>query len=122
MAEEVKHPNASYLQAVVSSVLGKRIPFHDNLKLTSWYSDNKGRERWRVLHHKLVEVASCLQLFDQLDIIGRAGEAARLSGVVFSHSFPGIRGSQYKGMFVSVSNLKELLWDFLFSVSCLLNQ
>ena len=29
MAEEVKHPNCSYLPAVMSSVLGSRIPFHD---------------------------------------------------------------------------------------------
>lgn len=37
---------------------------------------------------------SSLQLFDALDIIGRSGEAARLSGVEFSQSFPGIRVSE----------------------------
>lgn len=35
-------------------------------------------------------------LIDELDVLGRAGEAARLSGVEFSQSLPGIRGSQYK--------------------------
>jgi len=107
----VNHPKASYLQAVVSTVLGKRIPFHDNLKLTEWYSHNRGRERWRVLHHKLVEAAACLQLFDQLDVIGRAGEAARLSGVEFSQSFPGIRGSQYKVEGVLLRALQSLKSD-----------
>lgn len=94
IAEEVKHPNASYLPAIVSSVLGKRIPFHDNLKLSEWYGHKKGRERWRTLHHKLVQATASLILFDALDIIGRSGEAARLSGVEFSQSFPGIRGSR----------------------------
>jgi hypothetical protein len=49
-----------------------------------------------VINHKLTQATACLMVFDALDIIGRAGEAARLSGVEFSQSFPGIRGSQYK--------------------------
>ena len=96
IAEEVKHPNYSSLNAMVSAVLNKRIPFHDELNLTNWYASSSGRERWRVLHHRLVQCTATLQLFDALDIIGRAGEAARLSGVDFSQSFPGVRGSQYK--------------------------
>ena len=108
IAEEVKHPNVSYLPAVVSSVLGKRIPFHDNLKLSEWYGHNKGKERWRTIHHKLSQATSCLLLFDALDIIGRSGEAARLSGVEFSQSFPGIRGSQYKVEGVLLRALQSL--------------
>jgi DNA polymerase elongation subunit (family B) len=111
IAEEVKHPNYSYLPAVVSSVLGKRIPFHDNLKLTQWYGHDKGRERWRVLHHRLVEASAVIQLLDALDIIGRAGEASRLSGVEFSQSFPGIRGSQYKVEGVLLRALKSINSD-----------
>lgn len=111
VAEEVKHPNASYLQAVVSTVLGQRIPFHDNLKLTQWYSHENARERWRVLNYKLTQACSYLLLFDALDIIGRAGEAARLSGVEFAQSFPGIRGSQYKVEGVLLRALKSLNSD-----------
>lgn len=96
IADEVKHPNAKYLSAVVSTILNKRIPYHDNAKLTKWYGQDDGRERWRVIHHRLTQASACLLLLDSLDIIGRAGEAARLSGVEFSQSFPGIRGSQYK--------------------------
>ena len=94
VAEEVKHANVSYQPAVVSAVLGCRIPFHGDLRLTQWYGHDSGRERWRVVHHRLVQATASLLLFDALDIIGRAGEAARLSGVEFSQSFPGIRGSQ----------------------------
>jgi DNA polymerase elongation subunit (family B) len=96
VAEEVKHPNSSYLPAIVSTVLNKRIPFHDDIQLTRWYGYNAGRERWRVLHYRLTQAMACLLLFDALDIAGRAAEAASLSGVEFSQSFPGIRGSQYK--------------------------
>eukprot|EP00978_Attheya_sp_CCMP212_P005619 scaffold12580_cov55-Attheya_sp.AAC.9 len=81
---------------MVSTVLNKRIPQHDDLILTRWYGGNKGRERWRVLKHRLEQATANLLLFDTLDVTGRAGEAARLSGVEFSQSFPGIRGSQYK--------------------------
>ena len=94
VAEEVKHANASYQPAIVSAVLGRRIPFHGDMRLTQWYGHDGGRERWRVVHHRLVQSMASLLLIDALDIIGRAGEAARLSGVEFSQSFPGIRGSQ----------------------------
>ena len=45
IAEEVKHANASYMPAVTSAVLDKRIPFHDDMVLTKWYSESKGKER-----------------------------------------------------------------------------
>lgn len=95
-SEDVKHPNASYLPAIVSTVLSKRIPNHDDLQLTRWYGYNAGRERWRVLHYRLTQATACLLILDTLDVCGRAVEAAGLSGVEFSQSFPGIRGSQYK--------------------------
>jgi hypothetical protein len=41
-------------------------------------------------------------------MIGRAGEAARLSGVELFHSFPGIRGSQYKVEGVLLRALQSL--------------
>ena len=109
VAEEVKHPNASYLPAVVFAVLNKRIPHHDNLTLTKWYAS--GPDRWRTLSHRLAQATSSLLLFDALDIIGRAGEAARLSGVEFSQSFPGIRGSQYKVEGVLLRALQSLRSD-----------
>jgi len=108
VAEEVKHANASYMPAIVSTVLGRRIPFHDNIVLTQWYGHNSGRDRWRVVHYRLVQAMSSMLLFDALDIVGRAGEASRLSGVEFSQSFPGIRGSQYKVEGVLLRALKSL--------------
>lgn len=109
VAEEVKHANASYLPAVVFAVLNKRIPHHDDLILTKWYAN--GPDRWRTLSHRLNQATASLLLFDTLDIIGRAGEAARLSGVEFSQSFPGIRGSQYKVEGVLLRALQSLHSD-----------
>eukprot|EP00751_Fragilariopsis_kerguelensis_P017566 CAMPEP_0170833452 /NCGR_PEP_ID=MMETSP0734-20130129/343_1 /TAXON_ID=186038 /ORGANISM="Fragilariopsis kerguelensis, Strain L26-C5" /LENGTH=1050 /DNA_ID=CAMNT_0011199777 /DNA_START=13 /DNA_END=3162 /DNA_ORIENTATION=- len=109
VSEEVKHANTSYLPAVVFAVLNKRIPHHEDLILTKWYASST--ERWRVLSHKLTQATACLLLFDALDIIGRAGEAARLSGVEFSQSFPGIRGSQYKVEGVLLRALQSLHSD-----------
>ncbi len=40
------------------------------------------------------QAMSNVLLKDALDVLRRAGEAARLSGVEFSQSLPGIRGSQ----------------------------
>lgn len=105
----MKHANASYLPAVVAAVMNKRIPHHDELTLTQWYAS--GNERWRVLNHRLTQATSYLLLFDALDIVGRAGEAARLSGVEFSQSFPGIRGSQYKVEGVLLRALQSLRSD-----------
>lgn len=105
----MKHPNYSYLPAVAAAVLNKRIPYHDDLLLTQWYAS--GAERWRVLNHRLNQATTTLLLFDALDIVGRAGEAARLSGVEFSQSFPGIRGSQYKVEGVLLRALQSLRSD-----------
>jgi DNA polymerase zeta len=96
---------------MVSAILKRRIPYHDDLILTRWYSDDKGKLRWKVLKHRISQTVSTILLFDALDIIGRAGEAARLSGVELSQSFPGIRGSQYKVEGVLLRALKSLNSD-----------
>lgn len=108
MSDEVKLANSSYLPAVMSAILGRRIPSPDGLHLNQWFTADQGRCRWRTLHHCLIVATSSLLLFDAIDVVGRSGEAARLSGVEFSQSFPGIRGSQYKVEGVLLRALKSL--------------
>jgi DNA polymerase zeta len=91
--------------------LKKRLPFHDDLLLTNWYGSSKGVNRWRVLKYRLCQAIGNILLLDALDIIGRAGEAARLSGVELSQSFPGIRGSQYKVEGVLLRALQSIQSD-----------
>ena len=111
IAEEVKHPNSSYQPAMVATILRKPIPHHDDLVLTRWYGVDNGCERWRVLEHRLSQCTSSLLFFDALDIVGRAGEAARLSGVEFLQSLPGIWGSQYKVEGVLLRALQSVFSD-----------
>lgn len=111
LSEDVKHSNVSYQPAMMAAVLQKRIPCHDDFLLNVWYGGKRGRDRWRVLQHRLVQALSTIFLFDALDIVGRAGEAARLSGVELSQSFPGIRGSQYKVEGVLLRALQSLWSD-----------
>ena len=61
-----------------------------------------------VLDFKLQQCRATLELIDALDILGRAGEAARLSNVEFDKSFPGIRGSQYKVEGILARSLESL--------------
>ena len=109
MAEEVKHPNYSYLPAITAAVLNRRIPHHDDLTTTQWYSS--GNNRWRVLSHRLDQAMATLLLFDALDILGRAGEAARLSSMEFSQCAPGLRGSQIRVEGVLLRALQSLRAD-----------
>jgi DNA polymerase elongation subunit (family B) len=60
-------------------MLNKRIPFHDNTKLTQWYGHDNGRERWRVICHRLTQACAVLQLFDALNIIRGTGEVSWLN-------------------------------------------
>jgi len=94
-SEEVKHFNASYQPAIVELVLEKKMRDFDKKVLTRWYGEG-GKWRRRVLDFRLDQCRATLELLDELDILGRAGEAARLSNVEFDKSFPGIRGSQYR--------------------------
>jgi hypothetical protein len=76
-SEEIKHPLASYQPAMASTVLKKRLPSHDGLILNRWYGADRGRERWRVVRHRLDQASATLLVIDELDLIGRTGETAR---------------------------------------------
>ncbi|KAI8791780.1 DNA polymerase zeta catalytic subunit isoform X1 [Biomphalaria glabrata] len=67
--------NASY------HILHRRIPLYSFHSLTSWYSDSL--QRWRVLEHYLKRVQGQLEMINQLDIIGKTSEFARIYGIEF---------------------------------------
>jgi len=93
---------------MVSSIMKMKMPFHDDLILTLWYAADGGTQRHRVIKYRVIQCFATTMLFDSLDVFGRAGEAARLSGVELSQSFPGIRGSQYKVEGVLLRALKSI--------------
>jgi hypothetical protein len=74
----VQHPLASNQNAMISTVLHKRMPCVDGVTLNRWYGAEDGRQRFRVMQHRLDQAEATLLLLDALDIIGRTGETARL--------------------------------------------
>jgi DNA polymerase zeta len=98
MTHEVKHPMVSSIHAVASVVLQKTVPDFSDVVLKTWFNNYKRggiNEASKTIKHVLMMAEVNVQLLDRCDVIGRAGEAARLSGVELSASLPGARGSQY---------------------------
>lgn len=76
-------------------VLNERISCPSFKILTDWWNMEKPRpSRWRVIEHYGIRVLGVFRILDQLDIIGRTSELARLFGIQFFEVFS--RGSQYR--------------------------
>ncbi len=106
MSEEIKHPNVSSLHAVTQVVINKTLPDFSKRSLLSWY-ENRG-QRHRVASNLLDTCMATILVLDAVDVLGRSGEAARLSQTELIYSIPGMRGSQYKVEGVLVSALKNV--------------
>ncbi|XP_043266558.1 uncharacterized protein DNApol-zeta isoform X2 [Venturia canescens] len=81
---------------VMHHVLNERIPCPSFKVLTDWWNlENHPRpSRWRVVEHYGIRVLGVLRMLDQLDMIGRTSELARLFGIQFFEVFS--RGSQFR--------------------------
>lgn len=73
-------------------VLHRRVPCHGHVELTSWYKDFS--TKWIVLEYFLERVNGTMELLDQLDLIGRTSEMAKLIGIQFYEVLS--RGSQFR--------------------------
>lgn len=73
-------------------ILHKRYPLHSFKNLTNWY--NTITTRWIVLEYYLDRVKGTLDLLQQLDLIGRTSELAKLFGIQFYEVLS--RGSQFR--------------------------
>jgi DNA polymerase zeta len=60
-------------------VLHERLPKFDFSSLTAWWKD--ARLRSRVIDYYLIRVNGNLNLLEQLDLIGRTSELARIFGI-----------------------------------------
>ncbi|GMH65595.1 hypothetical protein TrLO_g8868 [Triparma laevis f. longispina] len=92
--DEVKVKNPDQLEMVVKAVLGRRLPKCDETALREFWIDYKNR--YRVIEYINMRIDAVVGLIDKIDVLGRAGEMARLCCVDFGQSLPGIRGSQYR--------------------------
>lgn len=75
-------------------VLHTRVPKHHYVTLTQWWNHSTHLFRWRVCDYYLTRIHGNLNLMEQLDIIGRTSELARLFGIQFFEVIS--RGSQFR--------------------------
>lgn len=77
---------------LVFHILHRRVSTFPFEKLTGWWHSN--HDRWQVVEHYISRVRGNIDLMEQLDVIGRTSELARLFGIQFYEVFT--RGSQYR--------------------------
>ncbi|KAL4233690.1 DNA polymerase zeta catalytic subunit [Mactra antiquata] len=86
--------NVYSLENVMFHVLHRRVPLFPFRNLTSWFNHRTHLHRWKVIDYYKTRVKANLELMDQLDIVGRTSEFARVFGIEFYHVLS--RGSQYR--------------------------
>ncbi|XP_052808091.1 uncharacterized protein LOC128236972 isoform X1 [Mya arenaria] len=86
--------NIYSFENVAFHVLHRRIPLYPFRSLTSWFKHRTHLHRWKVLSHYMTRAKANLELLDQLDVVGRTSEFARVFGIEFYHVLS--RGSQYR--------------------------
>nr|XP_036219196.1 DNA polymerase zeta catalytic subunit [Bactrocera oleae] len=77
---------------VMYHILHKRCPSHNHRALTEWFE--VPYTRWIVIEYYVERVRGTLALLDQLDLIGRTSEMAKLIGIQFYEVLS--RGSQFR--------------------------
>ncbi|XP_069463876.1 DNA polymerase zeta catalytic subunit [Ambystoma mexicanum] len=93
MKTEVALTNYTF-ENVAFHVLHQRFPLFTFRMLSDWFDNKTDLHRWKMVDHYICRVCGILQMLEQLDLIGRTSELARLFGIQFLHVLT--RGSQYR--------------------------
>ena len=93
MRQEIKLGSYT-LEACVAAVMRRRIPQIPVQHMSRWFEAGPAGGRWRCLSNLVNRARMSLALLDQLDLIGRTGEMARVFGIDFFSVLT--RGSQYR--------------------------
>ncbi|XP_078256037.1 DNA polymerase zeta catalytic subunit [Rhinoraja longicauda] len=93
MRSEVTLNNYTF-ENVAFHVLRQRFPLFSFRVLSDWFDNKTDLYRWKMIDHYMCRVRGNLKLLEQLDMIGRTSELARLFGILFYHVLT--RGSQYR--------------------------
>ncbi|PHT98415.1 DNA polymerase zeta catalytic subunit [Capsicum chinense] len=106
MRGEVKL-NLYTLEAVAEAVLRRKIPYIPNKVLTNWFLSGPGRARYRCIEYFLERAKLNLQIMNQLDVVNRTSELARIFGIDFFSVLS--RGSQYRveSMFLRLAHAQN---------------
>lgn len=79
---------------VVYHILHKRVPLYTNKELSFWWEHKSYLYRHKTVNFYLFRVKAIIMLVEQLDLIGRTSELARLFGIQFFEVLS--RGSQFR--------------------------
>ncbi|EPS72654.1 hypothetical protein M569_02103, partial [Genlisea aurea] len=93
MRNEIKQ-NLYTVEAVAETVLRRKIPCIPWRVLTKWFTSGPGKARHRAIQYALERAKLNLQIMNQLDVINRTSELARVFGIDFFSVLS--RGSQYR--------------------------
>lgn len=108
MRNEVKL-NMYTVEAVAETVLRRKIPYIPGKVLTRWFSSGPGVARYRTIDYTIERAKLNLQILNQLDMINRTSELARVFGIDFFSVLS--RGSQYRveSMFLRLAHTQNYL-------------
>ncbi|TDG44390.1 hypothetical protein AWZ03_009193 [Drosophila navojoa] len=106
MRSEIALTSYSF-ENVMYHILHKRCPWHSPRALSDWFASPC--TRWIVLEYYLERVRGTLALLDQLDLLGRTSEMAKLIGIQFYEVLS--RGSQFRveSMMLRIAKPKNLV-------------
>uniref|UniRef100_A0A8D2JBW4 DNA polymerase zeta catalytic subunit n=1 Tax=Varanus komodoensis TaxID=61221 RepID=A0A8D2JBW4_VARKO len=93
MRNEVALTNYSF-ENVGFHILHERFPLFTSRVLSDWFDNKADVYRWKMVDYYTCRVRGNVQLLEQVDLIGRTSEMARLFGIQFLHVLT--RGSQYR--------------------------
>ncbi|KAG0605129.1 hypothetical protein M758_9G034000 [Ceratodon purpureus] len=82
------------LEAVAEAVLRKRVPRIPWRTLTRWFARGPAQGRYRCIEYFVERAKLNFEIMDQLDLLNRTAELARVFGIDFYSVFS--RGSQYR--------------------------
>lgn len=108
MRSEVKL-NMYTVEAVSEAVLRRKVPSIYSRVLTNWFRSGSGRARFRCIEFVTNRAKLNLEIMNQLDIINRTSELARIFGIDFFSVLS--RGSQYRveSMFLRLAHMQNYL-------------
>nr|XP_016515146.1 PREDICTED: DNA polymerase zeta catalytic subunit-like isoform X1 [Nicotiana tabacum] len=106
MRGEVKL-NLYTLEAVAEAVLRRKVPYIPTKVLTNWFLSGPGRARYRCIEYVLERAKLNLHIMNQLDVVNRTSELARIFGIDFFSVLS--RGSQYRveSMFLRLAHAQN---------------
>ncbi|KAK2640409.1 hypothetical protein Ddye_028204 [Dipteronia dyeriana] len=97
------------IEAVAEAVLRRKTPSIPYKVLTKWFSSGPGRARYRCIEYLVGRAKLNLEIMNQLDMINRTSELARVFGIDFFSVLS--RGSQYRveSMFLRLAHTQNYL-------------